>query len=538
MSTSLAASRRRRVLVAAASALVAGAAMVGVIHARSGSAAPASPSGGAVALGTATIRRMDVTAIQRLPGTLGFASPGTVVDELPQSAASETPAQAHAAVDSAQRQLNAAQTALADLRSVDGVTIAQAHAALSRAQAQRTTDSQTLAADQSRAAADAAAQQRDCGTPPAATCAADQQAVAHDNQTVAADQQTVAHDSDAIVAAQNADALAGPHAAQAEDAQAAQVSAAQGALAAAQSQQAAALAGNATVITALPSAGQTIDRGQSLFSLGGRPVTLLIGDVPAYRTLQPGMTDGSDVAELEDNLNHLGAAQGLAVDGHWSDALTAAVRGWQATVGVPQTGVLDIGTVEFLPTPIRVTSQRVAVGAVVQTGAAILDDTSTSRVVTAQVPASQTGVAHVHDAVAVSLPDGKTVVHGHVESIDAASAQAENGQSVGQQAQQQNGAPQAQITITITLDDGSAVAGFDNAPVGVEVTTATAHGVLAVPVDALLALEGGGYALEVVHPGGANTTVPVTPGLFDQSAMVEVSGAGLTEGMTVVVPAA
>ena len=53
--------------------------------------------------------------------------------------------------------------------------------------------------------------------------------------------------------------------------------------------------------------------------------------------------------------------------------------------------------------------------------------------------------------------------------------------------------------------------------------------VLAVPVGALLALREGGYALQLPDGG----LVAVQTGMFAEG-LVEVSGAGLTEGLTVV----
>jgi hypothetical protein len=53
----------------------------------------------------------------------------------------------------------------------------------------------------------------------------------------------------------------------------------------------------------------------------------------------------------------------------------------------------------------------------------------------------------------------------------------------------------------------------------------------------LLALAGGGYAVEVVDAGGLHHLVPVTLGIFDDaSGHVQVSGAGLGAGQRVVVP--
>jgi hypothetical protein len=60
--------------------------------------------------------------------------------------------------------------------------------------------------------------------------------------------------------------------------------------------------------------------------------------------------------------------------------------------------------------------------------------------------------------------------------------------------------------------------------------------VLAVPATALLALAGGGYAVEVVERSGNHRLVGVTTGIFDdQSGLVEVDGTGLAAGQKVVV---
>jgi hypothetical protein len=60
------------------------------------------------------------------------------------------------------------------------------------------------------------------------------------------------------------------------------------------------------------------------------------------------------------------------------------------------------------------------------------------------------------------------------------------------------------------------------------------HGVLAVPINALLALSEGGDAVEVVT-AGTRHLVPVQTGLFSDT-MVEVSGSGIAEGTLVEVP--
>jgi multidrug efflux pump subunit AcrA (membrane-fusion protein) len=78
---------------------------------------------------------------------------------------------------------------------------------------------------------------------------------------------------------------------------------------------------------------------------------------------------------------------------------------------------------------------------------------------------------------------------------------------------------------------------LDQAPVTVNITTASVKNVLAVPVGALLARSPGGYVVEVADPGNTRRYVPVRPGIFDDtSGLVQVTGV-LAPGQRVVVPA-
>ena len=87
---------------------------------------------------------------------------------------------------------------------------------------------------------------------------------------------------------------------------------------------------------------------------------------------------------------------------------------------------------------------------------------------------------------------------------------------------------------TVTFSDPSVARRLDQAAVLVHVTTQTVRGVLAVPVDSLLALSGGGEGVEVVS-GDRRQVVAVTTGVFT-GTMVEVSGGGLSVGQQVEVP--
>jgi len=85
----------------------------------------------------------------------------------------------------------------------------------------------------------------------------------------------------------------------------------------------------AGTLTRVPTAGSVIERGQSVFDVDALPVPLLYGDIPLYRDLASGVTDGPDVQQLEENLVALGYGDALTVDQHFDGATAAALRAWQ-----------------------------------------------------------------------------------------------------------------------------------------------------------------------------------------------------------------
>ncbi len=89
------------------------------------------------------------------------------------------------------------------------------------------------------------------------------------------------------------------------------------------------------------------------------------------------------------------------------------------------------------------------------------------------------------------------------------------------------------IEVDITPSDPAATGALDQAPVTVTITTATVNDGLVVPVDALLALSAGRFAVEVVGVAGVHHLVPVTLGLFDDAdGLVQVTASGLSAGDT------
>ena len=85
------------------------------------------------------------------------------------------------------------------------------------------------------------------------------------------------------------------------------------------------------------------------------------------------------------------------------------------------------------------------------------------------------------------------------------------------------------MTITLT-GHHQKVAGLDQAAVSVNFEQQKANNVLSVPVTALVATAGGGYAVQ--KAAAPQRLIPVTPGLF-AAGYVQISGAGIYPGLQV-----
>src|SRR6187200_1368895 len=142
-------------------------------------------------------------------------------------------------------------------------------------------------------------------------------------------------------------------------------------------------------------------------------------------------------------------------------------------------GTVDRGEIVFAPGAVRVTELPVEVGQQVAPGQPVLKGTSDVRVVTVALEADSV------DLVAVDLPEGSS--------------------------------------------------SWEQAPVEVRITRQSRENVLAVPVNALVALLEGGYAVERVDSNGTSSLVGVELGIF-QDGWVEIRTDGLDEGDTVAVP--
>ena len=297
--------------------------------------------------------------------------------------------------------------------------------------------------------------------------------------------------------------------------------------------------------------GTVVTAGKRLYETNGHDRTsLMYGARPAWRTMESGVTNGADILQLEKNLKALGyTRKGDKIDTHWDADTTAAVKRWQRKAGLPVDGSVDLGEVVFLPEAIRVTEITATLGTMVGQGGPVMSGTSSRRVISLDLDAADRDLFDVGKAVEVELPDGSTVP-GKIATIAR----------IADSSTDQQGNTTTTLPVTMTLDDPTAAGDLDQASVKITVVRSSRENVLTVPVNALVALREGGYAVEVVDgasnpaaapsgavassapaasaPAGTRRThlVRVEPGLFDHGD-VEITVTGLEPGDLVVVPA-
>jgi Putative peptidoglycan binding domain len=443
------------------------------------------------------VERRSLASQTQVSATLGYADPSTIV--APAGTAPSSLQQAQQTVATDQGMLQSAQATLAS----DGQALAQVRAGLAAARAKEAVDCQGNNAAGS-ASAGAGSTGAGSGSTP---CASDQQAVATDEQGESQDSAKVADDRSQVTSTQRG------------------LSGVQAALAAAQTS--GSVVGQSSTFTGLPAVGQIVTRGQSLYTISGAPVVLFYGPVAAWRAFISGMSPGRDVGELNRSLEALGYEHGPVGDS-FTSATAAAIDAFQSAHGLAQTGQLLLGSVVFEPGPLRVTAVTPTIGATVQPGP-VLSITSTTRVVTIALDAAQQSEVKVGDPVVITLPDNSTTP-GRVSYVGTVATTPSSDQGGG-------GSSAPTIEVDVTPTHPAATGHLDQAPVNVSITENSVKNALVVPVNALLALANGGYALEEIGAGGAHHLVGVTLGLFDdQEGLVQVTGAALAAGQRVVVP--
>lgn len=279
----------------------------------------------------------------------------------------------------------------------------------------------------------------------------------------------------------------------------------------------------AGTVTKQPSVGDQVARGESLYEVDEVPVTLMYGALPAYRDLKDGV-EGADVEQFEANLAAMGYV-GFDVDEEFTGNTAAAVERWQEDRGLEETGVVTLGSVVFAPGKVRVDTLAGQEGAVTAPGQEVLSFTGSSKAVTVQIDTDEQRLAKKGRKVVVELPDGESL-KGVITDVTTVVVPGEG---------EEDGDTKVEVTVDLPGKKAQkASAPFAMASVDVTFTVDRRKDVLAVPVTALLALQEGGFGLEVVK-GGRSTYVPVETGLF-ADGKVEVSGDGIARGTVVGMP--
>ncbi|WP_432085923.1 peptidoglycan-binding domain-containing protein [Streptomyces sp. bgisy095] len=279
-----------------------------------------------------------------------------------------------------------------------------------------------------------------------------------------------------------------------------------------------------TVTVAAPE-GRTLSRGEALYELNDKPVTLLYGPVPMFREMKAG-DRGSDVLQLERNLRDLGYGEGLYVDTRYDEATEDAVERWQKSLNRDATGRVGKGDVVFQPDRVKVVSADAALADQIAPGEPVLTVASTRPVVRARLDQGDGALTAPGTEVEVTLPGGKTV-----PARVAGTVRPEEDPAGG-------GAAEEGIVVEVVPDAGAGAVGEDtDAPASVKFVSEARRGVLVVPVEAVVALRGenGGYGLQIVS-GTTSTMVRVETGMT-ADGRIEVSGPDLREGATVGVAA-
>ena len=272
------------------------------------------------------------------------------------------------------------------------------------------------------------------------------------------------------------------------------------------------------VITALAGVGTVVDRGGELYRVDNQPVVLMIGDLPMWRAFSTGMPAGPDVLQLEQNLAALGFFA-REPDSKFDGNTKAAIQKWQKALGLEQSGSIELGRITFSPGAVRVAAHTAKIGGAASSGA--LTASGTQKRVSGFIAPNLREVAAVGAIVSVTLPDG-TTLDGTVQELGAP---VEKDDGAGGKAMR--------LPIVVSLNDPAAADAFADVSVSLSLSLVKSSDALRVPVLALLAQPGGGFAVERIA-GGKSTIVPVKLGAF-ADGLVEVLEGAIAEGDAVVV---
>lgn len=276
--------------------------------------------------------------------------------------------------------------------------------------------------------------------------------------------------------------------------------------------------GIVTEITISP--GDEVGQGSVLYTVNLRPVVAAQGTIPAFRPIGQG-TVGPDVAQAQNMLALLGFYDGVS-DGNAGSRTIAAIRAWQKSLSLEQTGTIQLGDVIFiqtLPTRVSLDTEIITRGASLAGGEEVVRG----------LPPTPGFEVPVTEAQAAMMPLGTLVeITGPEDVLWIAHVS-------GQQADPET------ATIAVHLDgiDGASICGdrcglipvTGESRLASKIVTVEAVEGLVVPSAALVADADGDTA--VINEDGERVPVSV---IASARGMSVVEGA--PEGMRVRIPAA
>ena len=307
------------------------------------------------------------------------------------------------------------------------------------------------------------------------------------------------------------------------------------------------------LITKVPAANRTLHEGDVLLEVSGRPVFVLTGKVPMYRTLTRGST-GDDVRQLRAALRRLLPSRHLSASGALDDSALNAVRAWyvkrgyqaagptsaqraqlrqleQAVTGAQGQALTDAkaeladftktygvsiasGEILFLPRlPVRLTTITVKPGAAASGVIGTVADPAL--VVNGTVTPDDAGLLKVGMSATMEHTDGDrfaATLSGMGASVAVAPDQSSQGS--GAQSGDDQGASVAGVPIRLKPKDQATMVQFAGQALKVSIKVGgTGHAVLSVPVAAVFTASDGQARVTVQDPSGAVHDVPVDAGL-------------------------
>ena len=266
------------------------------------------------------------------------------------------------------------------------------------------------------------------------------------------------------------------------------------------------------IVTWVPPEETVIRHGEIIWQIDAVPVPYLDGAIPMYRELFWGAKKGDDILQLEALLIDDGyGPDGWVADSTFDRTTHNALKKWQKAIGMTDDGAIAPTEVVFGTQPLRVVDAAY-VGDTTGSGP-ILTVSGARAEVSVVASSRQLETFQRTPDVVIVLADGREL-DATIDEVRATPADEE-------------GRFGYQVTYLVEDSIGEAQ------PVKVRIEQTLAEDSLTVPVDALVALAEGGYALEVVTDGG-NVLRGVEVIDFDDTRVAFTGD--VAEGDLVVVP--